>query len=373
MEIKNRYGALVTLHTFQSSGMEIGNKNMGDYIQTIAGMQYFPQIDEYVEREAISSFRPIDDTQKVKVIMNAWWMWNPENWPPSCFINPLPVSMHLSLLHADEMLSGTGLQWFKEHEPIGCRDKGTVQLLQSQGIESYFSGCLTLTLGRKYMPLSSEKRSGICFTDPYIIVPNKLIKKLCAFTHFFVAPQTIYILSKKAFFSRSSYNNSHPFRKYRYLKTLMMATLFHKQYATFFSDSVLRSSEYITHIKILRRGVDTNETLIHEADKMLKYYQTCKLVVTSRIHAALPCLALETPVIFVQSAKMREEIMNINRLDGLINLFRCMQVSDNGLSTTDTVLTKIRRVGENFPIFLNKEDWKPIAENLKKICEKFAE
>ena len=291
MNKQNKYGALVTLYPFPSFEGEVDLKNIGDFVQTIAGRQYLPSVDEYVERDAISAFHT-DGTQKVKVIMNAWWMWRPENWPPSPIIDPLPISMHISQIHADLMLTDKGLQWFKEHEPIGCRDKGTVELLQKSGIDAYYSGCLTLTLGRTFKPLSQDKRSGICFTDPFIYIPSDKIGKLLSLLRIFVAPRTIFALSKKSFFSKSEYNNSFPFKKHRKLKTLMMACLFHEQYSRYFSNKVLRSSDYVTHIKVIRAGVDDNESLLKETYKLLQYYQTRKLVVTSRIHAALPCLGM---------------------------------------------------------------------------------
>lgn len=372
MNMQNRYGALVTLYPFLNSGKDSDTKNMGDYVQTIAGMQYFPHIDEYVERDAISDFYPSEDNSiPVKVIMNAWWMWNYDKWPPAKIIDPLPISMHISPLHFEEMLSGDGLRWFKEHEPIGCRDNGTIQRLQSKNIQCYYSGCLTLTLGKTYKPIDSDARKGICFADPFFITPKTKKQQIRTLLHFFRAPLTILKLSRKKFFSKSGYNNSFPFRKYRFIKTIMMASAFHRQYSTFFSDSVLCASDYVTHIKIVHKNVDSNASLIADADKMIKYYQTRKLVVTSRIHAALPCLAMETPVIYMESNNVENETWNANRLDGLTNLFRCMQVTPVGLVSTDIELLNLHKVDKNTHLFENKKDWIPIATILEEECNDF--
>lgn len=121
-------------------------KNIGDYIQSLAAMQFVPRVDEFYNRE-----EPDHGGEEIKMIMNAWYMWKPECFPPSQRVKALPVSMHLSPLVREKLLaSPIAKQWFKDHEPIGCRDKGTEEFLQTNGIRAYFSGCLTLTLGEKY-------------------------------------------------------------------------------------------------------------------------------------------------------------------------------------------------------------------------------
>ena len=58
-------------------------------------------------------------------------------------IVPIFVSFHLNkteyLTKFDKL--------FKKYQPIGCRDWDTVILLRSNGVESFFSGCLTMTFG----------------------------------------------------------------------------------------------------------------------------------------------------------------------------------------------------------------------------------
>lgn len=67
-------------------------KNIGDYIQSVAQEQFYDHVDTYVEREALDTFF---SDGKTNVIMNAWFMWRPEHFPPSPSINPLFVSMHI--------------------------------------------------------------------------------------------------------------------------------------------------------------------------------------------------------------------------------------------------------------------------------------
>ncbi|MDR2193935.1 MAG: polysaccharide pyruvyl transferase family protein [Treponema sp.] len=51
------------------------------------------------------------------------------------------------------------------------------------------------------------------------------------------------------------------------------------------------------------------------AESLIKKYAAALLVVTSRLHCALPCLGLETPVIFIA------EDLQDKRLGGIKELF----------------------------------------------------
>ena len=57
-------------------------KNIGDYIQSVAQEQYWDHIDCYVEREKLASFTTSSD-EKVNVIMQGWFMWNADEFPPA--------------------------------------------------------------------------------------------------------------------------------------------------------------------------------------------------------------------------------------------------------------------------------------------------
>ena len=122
--------------------------NIGDEIQVIAAERFLPRIDEYVLRDAINTFVP-KNGKKTKLIMNAWWLWQKENFVPSDYVEPLMVSMHIrpEIRHYFSKNKKI-MSYLKEHAPIGCRDMDTCTWLKSIGIPAYFSGCLTLTLLR---------------------------------------------------------------------------------------------------------------------------------------------------------------------------------------------------------------------------------
>ena len=126
---------------------EAGKMNIGDFIQALAAKQYFDKIDVLIDRDfGLAKY----DGEEVKMIMNGWYMDHPENFPPSDKIIPLFVSMHINRYGLPGLLRDECVEYFKRHQPIGCRDFHTVELLKSKGVDAYFTGCLTLTLGRKY-------------------------------------------------------------------------------------------------------------------------------------------------------------------------------------------------------------------------------
>ena len=126
--------------------------NIGDYIQSLAASQFLPSIDGFVQREKLNQY----SSEEVTIIMNGWFMHQPENWPPSPQINPIFLSFHLNILAKDQLLSEKSVAYFKKHKPIGCRDFQSVQFLKSKNVDAYFSGCLTLTLGEKYFSKEKE-------------------------------------------------------------------------------------------------------------------------------------------------------------------------------------------------------------------------
>jgi hypothetical protein len=104
-------------------------KNIGDYIQTVAAMQYAGPDAELIEQEEADQYFP-SDKEKRNLIMNGWFQWRAEHWPPSEFIVPLLISMHFSPLRAEQLLTPAGVKFLQAHSPIGCRDLHTKKLLE---------------------------------------------------------------------------------------------------------------------------------------------------------------------------------------------------------------------------------------------------
>ena len=241
---------------FQFGLLKYSTENIGDEIQSIAASRFLPRIDCLVQREKIKQF---SSGIKTKLIMNAWWMWKPKNFPPSKDIEPLLISMHIRREIRKKLLTPETKQYFIKHGPVGCRDRDTEEWLKANNIPAYFSGCLTLTLQRN--PLIKRKN--------YIIavdIPDEVEEELKKRT------------------TRPVYNISRVISPYF-----------------------------------------TQEERFQIAKIVLYLYQSAHCVITSRLHAAMPCLALETPVLLLDSND--ETIHNDGRYTGLTEL--CNTVKEN--------------------------------------------
>lgn len=342
-------------------------KNMGDYIQSVAQEQFFDHIDCYVEREELDSFLSED---KVRLIMNGWFMRHPKRFPPSDSICPLYISFHIVPRNAKEMLSIKSVEHLKKHAPIGARDTGTQELLQSYGIESYFSGCLTLTLGLNYY--SDEKDDKIYFVDPYYELGkgnqySRTIQYLSALWYvirFFRKIQKI----NKSF----KYEFGIPLRKrWKSLgKNLMLASFYHT-YSKLFSDEVLFNAEYITH-KVKQSRFKNDDEKMEFARELLKKYAKAKLVVTSRIHCALPCLGIETPVLFVCSEALKgDNVRSAGRFGGLMELFHVLHWSSKEVKDTSGYEFSAKNKIKPSTVIKNKDDYKKYKEALIRTVKDF--
>ena len=160
-------------------------KNIGDDIQAYAVKRFLPRIDYYVDMNHMDEFIP-DKEEKVAVIINGWFLQYTLNWPPSPYIKPLPISMHFTnkdwfwdTTDRAYHLQGYGLEYLKDIEPIGCRDSHTQKLLDSKGIKTEYTGCMTLTIP-KFQKI--EKQDYICAVD----VSEKVIEQRSRIQFYFI-------------------------------------------------------------------------------------------------------------------------------------------------------------------------------------------
>ena len=344
-------------------------KNIGDYIQTLAQEQFYEKTDGYVEREHMDTFQC---EEKVNVIMNAWFMWNPENFPPAQCINPLFVSFHLVPSIADRFFTDKSLQYLKKYEPIGARDYGTRDLLTRHGISSYFSGCLTLTLGLKYK--SEIKTDEILFVDPYYELGwgngfSKPVRFLSSFIYLFRYYNKVRMLDDNfvnEVVSRISKLSPR-------LEKMLWCASFYRSYSKVFEDDLLKNAVFIKH-EVLQSEFKDDDAKLDYARFLMHKYARAKFVVTSRIHCGLPCLGVETPVIFVNSVGLEKGgFRSAGRFGGLIELFHVLNWTHDGFSSKSSILSKILEKGaiNRKTTFSNFPYYKPIADNLIKIVSEW--
>lgn len=323
--------------------------NIGDYIQSLAAKQFLNNPIQYVSREKLDEYKG----DHLNLIMNGWFLHNPTNWPPSENIHPIFVAFHINSSALEMLSKKDSGEYFKKNEPIGCRDRYTVELLKKEGVQAYFTGCLTLTLGETYS--DNNKNNKIYFVDPFIPDVSGL-SALCKAWKILInisELKTVKIINSKKRLSGFSLTN------------LVNTINFVNMYTGLFSVAELESAEYVDHLYLPNQFFSEDEKF-KEAERLLKNYAQAGLVITSRIHCALPCLAVETPVLYTDDFDKTE--ISSCRLDGLLELFTKVQFS--GTKMVNSELSGKKVVVDGKVTFKNKNLYKKLKDNLISILVK---
>jgi hypothetical protein len=208
----------------------------------------------------------------------------------------------------------------------------TVKILEEKGIQSYFSNCLTLTLGRNYRHTANED---IYLVDALYRYPTrKTVFKSFNTFHKSIKTKNIFLLGKR--------------------KKLLHEIL---------GERIVKDANEITHVYSAEEFPSAASRL-ELADALLKRYERAKLVVTSRIHCALPCLALGTPVIFI-NARFPETYSC--RFGGLMEMLYSVNVSENGDITANFDLEALKSTEQLEP----RTDHLKFLDALHESCESF--
>lgn len=209
--------------------------NLGDDIQTACVRRLLPENAHYVYTDRD---RLAEERRDLRMVLHGWFLHG-TCWPPSDTIRPLITSFCIG----DEaslitMKNPESLAYLRKHGPIGCRDGDTLLKLKEMGVDAYLSGCVSLTL-----PRNDESRRGGHIEWVDVSLPY-------GWEHF-TAKWPGQIRERVRGGSHAMFRN---------LPVEKRAT----------------SAEYL-----------------------LERYRTASLVVTSRVHAALPAIAMGTPVVFI--------------------------------------------------------------------------
>jgi hypothetical protein len=273
-----------------------GTGNLGDEIQTLAAIGHLPTLDALVDRERLDDFRP---SERHRIILNGWFMHRTEHWPPSDRIDPLPVSMHLS----GEVMRYSVLR--EVPNEVMLKGAGREWLVRHGPV-----GARDLyTLDRLAAAGIDAWFSG-CLTltlqRPGVAGPRRGV------------------------------------------------------YAVDVPEDVCASIERQHRLSLWRRTHldDEPDSAVRfaKAAALLDEYASAAAVVTTRLHCALPCLALGTPVCFIEHARDRY------RFEGLRELLHA------------TTLDEVRARYLDFDLRnppANLEGWRPLAEALRATCSRF--
>lgn len=341
-------------------GENVG-KNIGDYIQTIAARIFAGNDALLLEREELDAYAG----EPVKVAMNAWFMHHPERFPPAAAIRPLFVSFHLRPAVRDRFFTPASIAYLKEHAPIGCRDLSTVRAMERHGIPAVFTSCVTLALGQC---VKRDKVAGPpVFVDPYSYrLPKRRLRfrdfarGVKAIPYFLCHWLTIVRLARKLKVFRYWPGNDNVFCRWYHTAEFL------RGYSPVFTSEFLLAAEYVTH-KVMKNG-DNEDGMIRRAEDLLRRYASAPFVITSRLHCALPCLAMGVPVVVPY-----HERMSAGRFDGNIELLNRIDFdSEYRLIPPKWLATPDRRLHFEGDIPVRTE-WREHADALARRCRAFFE
>ncbi|GBF93891.1 hypothetical protein Rsub_06890 [Raphidocelis subcapitata] len=228
----------------------VGNPavNLGDEVQGIAAAQWLPYVDAHVERDDLALSLPgsagaVTDGQ-ITMFANAWYGTVNMTWPPSPRINPIMLAIHVEPKVLPLFSSPASVAYLKAHSPVGARDTATLEFFQSLGVETFLSRCMTLTM----QPVVAKPKTNC----PVVIVdvhptalqflPSDVARKACH-----VSPK---------FFDHGTGERLDGLARYGH------------------------------------------------AFSLLEEYASAGVLVTSRLHAALPALAMGVPVVLIITDRM---------------------------------------------------------------------
>lgn len=245
--------------------------NLGDDIQSIAAAKLMPGVDGFVNREELMAV----DAPAV-VSMNGYFMHS-NNWPPSKYVIPVFYSFHITNSAIKTICSPEGIKYLQRWQPIGCRDRGTAEILKSYGVDAYFSKCVTLTFPKRK---SSPQREG----DVFIVGVEK--------------------------------------------KSLMRNII---------PREIRRNAIHVDQAEV-RLPIYDSKLKRDMAEEVLKQYEiNARLVITTKIHCAMPCAAMGIPVVFLcdeenkddHRIKLIEEILPVHyvRTSGIFSKRRNVRES----------------------------------------------
>jgi hypothetical protein len=219
--------------------------NLGDDIQMVAARRLLPRVDSAISRDSLA-----EACEPGVISMNGFF-GRISSWPPSPVLEPFFFSFHIAANAKTTLCSPESIQYLKKHEPIGCRDRGTMAILQRQGVDAFYSKCISLTFDKRAI----EPENGTVF---------------------------IVGLSKAA--------------------------------GSVVPRSILKGAVIVEQPK-LRLPSLSGEIRERLAEHLLDTYaKRASLVITSKIHCAMPCIAMGIPVVFLydrgNKGDYRVEIIN---------------------------------------------------------------
>jgi hypothetical protein len=262
--------------------------NLGDDIQTLAASRLVPRVDGYVSREGLDRV-----AEPCTVPLNGYFM-NTANWPPAPGVRPVFYAFHVAREGQAVLCSPQSIDYLRRWQPIGCRDRGTMQLLANHGLETYYSRCLTLTLPRR----ERAPEDGQVFLVGLSRAARQTVPK------------------------------------------------------------ALRRGAVTVDQARVRLPIDATGLKQALAAELLEQYRRrARLVITSKIHCAMPCIAMGIPVVFLYDAARRDDY-RVHLIEELVGIHY------------------VRHKGWLAPLFNHwygrRIDWSPKAPDIETLKQQIA-
>ncbi len=240
-----------------------GHVNLGDEIQTIAALRFLPRVDAWIGRERLNEFTA---EYPHKILLNGWFLHRPEHWPPSPSLAPLIISFHLTR----EIHSG--------YNKLMIAPSSTV--LSPEGL-NYL---------HRHAPIGARDLDTLAQLQS-VGVPA-----------YFSGCLTLTLQRPEP----------DPERTDVYAVDVPDEVFAH--FGRTFDRPIIRLSHVDTELQ--------GDARFARASELLRLYAAAKAVITCRLHCALPCLALNTPVLFIENAT------DGYRFAGLKDLLRCATIDE---------------------------------------------
>ena len=247
-----RYARIVNQYKYEmqkrpNDGLWPRDGNLGDCIQSLAVENIYKKAGVateellFVNRDDINKY----DGEKCRLAMQSWFgdYANIFALPWTEKITPIFIGFHLNAMnHTRERFFHEEIhKKMKPYEPIGCRDRSTRDFLQALGVNAYFSACMTLTFDER----NETPKDGKTFI---VDLDKKVAKKM---------PK--HILKK--------------------------------------ADHSITHFYYWNEYPVSEKGAKEFED--HARQTLERYKNEASLIITSKIHVAMPSIAMGIPVIFI--------------------------------------------------------------------------
>ena len=250
---------------YQIEGLK--RNNLGDVIQGIAAEKFLPNHSNSVDREQLNSI----SNEPGFLIGNGWYQHEFDNFPPPANVTPFYISVHIA--KSDFLKLKRVRDHFRLNAPIGCRDIKTKWLMRGFGIPAYYSSCLTLTL--KGNNILNNSKTEIIWVD----------------------------------------NIDHPVPLNIDIK---LKELIPNGFTKISHDPISRFTsfdEYVTN----------NKNIVNE---FIEKYKDAKLVLTTKIHCALPCIGMGVQVILIHPDPNDPRLTVLNQLITIISYEELMLLKE---------------------------------------------